>query len=77
MSNGVINGAGCLRGLLRLIETHFENIFGPLSEIRTPGTVTGSYGTKKLLLKKLSWEVSRVWVVRFGGYLGKKWNLGV
>ena len=28
VSNGSTNGAGCLRGLLRLIKTHFENISG-------------------------------------------------
>ena len=28
VSNGSTNGAGCLRGLLRLIKNHFENIFG-------------------------------------------------
>ena len=28
VSNGLTNGAGCLKGLLRLIETHFENISG-------------------------------------------------
>ena len=27
-SNGLTNGAGCLRGLLRLIRTYFENISG-------------------------------------------------
>ena len=28
VSNGSTNGTGCLRGLLRLIKTHFENISG-------------------------------------------------
>ena len=28
VTNGSTNGAGCLRGLLRLIKTHFENISG-------------------------------------------------
>ena len=28
VGNGSTNGSGCLRGLLRLIKTHFENIFG-------------------------------------------------
>ena len=28
VSNGSTNGSGCLRGLLRLIKTHFENISG-------------------------------------------------
>ena len=31
VSNGSTDGAGCLRGLLRLIQTHFENISGALS----------------------------------------------
>ena len=28
VSNGSTNGLGCLRGLLKLIKTHFENISG-------------------------------------------------
>ena len=28
VSNGSTNGTGCLRGLLRLIKNHFENISG-------------------------------------------------
>ena len=71
VTNGSTNGAGCLRGLLRLIKTHFEKFLGQLSEIGTLGTLIGSHGTKKIFSKIFSWKDNRVWVVRFGGYLGK------
>ena len=67
MSSESTNGAGCLRGLLRLNKTHFENISGALSEIGTPGTLKGSHGTN-FFSKIFSYNVIEVYVVRFGGF---------
>ena len=49
----------------------FEKIpqFGP--EIGTLGIPRGSHGTKKFFSKKFSYKVNEVYVVRFGGFIGK------
>ena len=56
VSNGSTNGAGCFRGLVRLIKSILKIFLGVVSEIGTLGTLTGPHGTKKKILKNFLME---------------------
>ena len=56
VSNGSTNGAGCLRGLLRLIKTHFENISGTAFWDRDPRYPNRVPWDQKKILKKFLME---------------------
>ena len=56
VSNGSTNGAGCLRGLLRLNKTHFENISGGPFWDRDPTYPSGVPWDQKFCFKKFLME---------------------
>ena len=56
VSNGSTSGAGCLRGLLRLIKTHFENISGRPFWDRDPRYPCGVPWDQKKISQKFSHE---------------------
>ena len=59
VSNGSTNGSGCLRGLLRLIKTHFENISGRPFWDRDPRYPSGVPWDQKIY----SPEIFSKWVL--------------
>ena len=56
VSNGSTNGTGCLRGLLRLIKTHFENISGTAFWDRDPRYPNRVPWDQKKILKNFLME---------------------
>ena len=56
VSNGSTNGSGCLRGLLRLVKTHFENISGCPFWDRDPRYPNGAPWDQKKILKNFLME---------------------
>ena len=57
VSNGSTNGAECLRGLLRLIKTHFENISGCPFWDRDPRYPNRVPWNQKKIIKKFIMEI--------------------